>query len=299
MVDPINDIARQARQGSVSAIIQILNEKLADVGVRTRAVFTDGALQLLCEAQTSEPLEQATLVPRLQQLLESLQPRGIRHVNIHSRIVREQQLLWLDEIARDPENQLLWSTKITLARVSPLKRWVEDWQSRKTNAEREALAKNARIKPHKRLSAGKVLGGVGLGLLLVALGWALSDWLGLDLPSSEGVSSVPSPTTDTPTAAVPLAASTPSPVSEDPFVQAVRLAEQAVVAGQTAQTSAEWLELASRWQRASDLMAQVKPGDSRFATAQDRILQYRQNSESALSQAELARSQSQPSPLQN
>ena len=52
MVNSVNDIAKQARRGSVSAIIQILNEKLADSGVRTRAIFEDGILQLLCEAPT-------------------------------------------------------------------------------------------------------------------------------------------------------------------------------------------------------------------------------------------------------
>lgn len=46
MVDRINDIAWQAHQGSVAAIIQLLNENLAHLGVRTRAVFSNGVLQL-------------------------------------------------------------------------------------------------------------------------------------------------------------------------------------------------------------------------------------------------------------
>ncbi|HEY9656945.1 MAG TPA: hypothetical protein V6C65_00670, partial [Allocoleopsis sp.] len=61
----MDDIARQARQGSVSAIIQILNEKLADSGVRTRAMFAQGVLQLLCEAQRPDQLEQPTLVSQV------------------------------------------------------------------------------------------------------------------------------------------------------------------------------------------------------------------------------------------
>jgi hypothetical protein len=51
MADRINDIIWQARQGSVAAIIQVLNESLVLSGVRTRAVFADGVLQLLCEAE--------------------------------------------------------------------------------------------------------------------------------------------------------------------------------------------------------------------------------------------------------
>ena len=64
MVDPINDIARQARQGSVSAIIQALNDKLSEAGVRTRAMFDQGILQVLCEAAKPEQLEQSVLVPQ-------------------------------------------------------------------------------------------------------------------------------------------------------------------------------------------------------------------------------------------
>jgi len=108
MVAPVDNIAIQARQGSVAAIIQVLNEKLAEIGVRTRAVFTDGVLQLLCEAPKVDQLEQSTLVERIRQILEGISPRYIRRVNINTRIVREQQLLWLEEISRDPENQLLW-----------------------------------------------------------------------------------------------------------------------------------------------------------------------------------------------
>ncbi len=51
MVNIVDDIARQARQGSVAAIIQILNDRLAEIGVRTRAVFADGVLQLLCDPE--------------------------------------------------------------------------------------------------------------------------------------------------------------------------------------------------------------------------------------------------------
>ncbi|MEM8810643.1 MAG: hypothetical protein AAGF01_31930, partial [Cyanobacteria bacterium P01_G01_bin.38] len=114
MTDPANDIFGQAREGSVAAIIQILNERLMDVGIRTRAVFADGILQLLCEAPTPEQLDQPSVVEKIRKLLETISPRRIYKVNINSRIVREQQLLWLEEINRDPERHLLWSEMITL-----------------------------------------------------------------------------------------------------------------------------------------------------------------------------------------
>jgi putative SOS response-associated peptidase YedK len=60
----------------------------------------------------------------------------------------------------------------------------------------------------------------------------------------------------------------------------------------TAKSSAEWLDLAARWQQASDLMATVPANDSRYATAQDRVLAYRKNSESALEEAKRQQSAS-------
>ncbi len=131
MADRINDIAWQAHQGSVAAIIQILNEKLVESGVRTRAIFSDGVLQLLCEAPTVEQLEQSTIVQKIRQILESISPRNIRRVNINSRIVREQQLLWLTEIYRDRDNQLLWSEEITLPQPNLLQQLINDFQERK------------------------------------------------------------------------------------------------------------------------------------------------------------------------
>ena len=121
MPESMDNIALQAHEGSVAAIIQILNQQLAQRGVRTRAIFEDGILQLLCEASQEEQLEQASLIKEVRQTLEALAPRNSRRVNINSRIVREQQLLWLEEINRDPDNQVLWSQEITLARPNIFK----------------------------------------------------------------------------------------------------------------------------------------------------------------------------------
>jgi hypothetical protein len=101
MIDRINDIGWQAHQGSIAAIIQVLNERLVMSGVRTRAVFVDGVLQILCEAATVEQLEQSILVPEVQQILDSIAPRHIYRVKINTRIVQEDQLLWLEDINSD------------------------------------------------------------------------------------------------------------------------------------------------------------------------------------------------------
>jgi hypothetical protein len=291
MVDPIDDIARQARQGSVSAIIQILNEKLADSGVRTRAMFDQGVLQLLCEAATPAQLEQPVLVTQVQQILESLQPRNVRRVNINSRIVREQQLLWLEEIKRDPQHQLLWSEEITLAQPGFFKQLSQNRNSAKPDLKTSFSQASPRVRREKRVFWRGLVGGASLSLFLLLLGWALYTWLSPKLASQ---SSPAGPASDTAansaasnsSANSQPAASPASPASTDPFAEAVRLAEDTVSAGQRAQTAAEWLDIASRWQRASDLMGQIAAEDPRYPTAQDRVQLYQQNSEAALEQAE-------------
>ena len=279
----MDDIAAQARQGSVAAIIQTLNEQLADRGVRTRAVFADGVLQLLCEAAEPEQLKPSILVPQIRQILEGIAPRNIRRVNINSRIVREQQLLWLEEIVRDPENQLLWSEEIVLKKPNFFKQLAEDRKQHYPGLKKKPPLPqtSSRYLREKSFYRRGIISGVSLSLLLMVVGWLLHDWFAMKLN--------PRTTTEVtkPKSPLTLATSSTSISSpkSDPFVQAVRLAEQASAAGKTVKTSAQWLDVAAKWERASDLMKAVKRDDSRYKTAQDRVKLYRQNSEAAQKQA--------------
>jgi hypothetical protein len=293
MTNEANDIYKQAKNGSVAAIIQVLNEKLTDSGVRTRAVFEDGMLQLLCEGQTLDQLEQPVLVERIRYILESISPRSIRKVNIYSRIVREQQLLWLDEINRDRENQVLWSEIITLKQPNFFKRLQDDWADRSTDSSRSEKPPtppqrtSSKWREKRQFQRGLMGGIVASGLLLLG-GWFLYNRLMGGEPQPVDVSTNPEQAS-TPTAA-PQSARIATK-ADDPFADAVRLAERTSQGSQTAQTSAEWLALAAQWQKASDLMAQVEAADTRYKTAQDRVGSYRKNSEVALEKAR----QGQPS----
>jgi len=272
----VNDILGQARQGSVAAIIQILNERLADDNIRTRAILADGVLQLLCEAPTPEQLDKARVVERVQTILEELAPRHIRKVNINSRIVREQQLLWFEEITRDPESQLLWSEMIKLKQPNPIARFWQDWQQPKTRNEIIVSDSNKNRASQKYFLRGLV-GGASLCLLLLLLGWVLKHRLGLSWTqlraSGDG-------------AVEKVDGAEASPATQDAFARAVRLAQEAAADGQAATTPAEWLDLAARWQRASELMAQVPPESENYQIAQDRVAAYQQNSDLALARAE-------------
>jgi hypothetical protein len=272
----VNDILGQARQGSVAAIIQILNERLADAQIRTRAILADGVLQLLCEAPKPEQLDQATVVERVRNILEDLSPRGIRKANINSRIVREQQLLWFEEITRDPENQLLWSELIKLKQPNPVSRYWRDRQSSK--GRQEIVVSNTKSQQaNQKYFVRGLVGGASLCLLLLLLGWVLKHRLGISWAQIDSTSAPVAQETTSSDAAAPTQAA---------FAQAVRLAQQAVDDGQAAETSAEWLDLAARWQRAADLMAEVPSDNENYTIAQDRVISYQQNSDQALAKAE-------------
>ena len=171
-MNPANDIRKQAHQGSVTAIIQVLNQNLVDVGVRTRAVFEGGVLQLLCEADTPSQLSEATLPDRVKTILEDVSPRGVRRVNINSRIVREQQLLWLDEINRDPA-KLLWSREVNLTRPNFFKTMLEDVQESLAPNPDAMMGLSPRQQREKRQFWRGILGGVGATIALLGGGWVL------------------------------------------------------------------------------------------------------------------------------
>ncbi|HEY9891224.1 MAG TPA: hypothetical protein V6D37_05365 [Candidatus Sericytochromatia bacterium] len=289
MPDPMDDIAKQARQGSVAAIIQTLNEQLAEAGVRTRAVFADGALQLLCEAARPEQLEQSKLVAKVRQILEGIGPRNIRRVKINSRIVREQQLLWLEEIMRDPENQLLWSENIILAKPNLFKRIAEGVKDQQRTPRKEPAFPevSSRIGRKKKSYRRGIISGVGFSLLLLLLGWLSYQWLS---PKQNRQMATQGQNSLSDSSKQALTQKPRLNTASDSFAKAVRLAEQASTSSQNVKTAAQWLDVAAKWEQAADLMGAVQANDSRYKTAQGRMILYRQYSEVAQKQAKLKRS---------
>ena len=289
MTNPIDDIARQARQGSVASIIQILNDELAQVGVRARAVFAEGVLQLLCEAATPQLLEQSSLVDRVQEILEGISPHNIGRVNINSRLVREHQLLWLEEISRDSENQLLWSQEIKLRKPNLFKRLATAHYERQAQAGKRALPRMAvpRSMQEPRQFQRGIVGGISLTVLLLAAVAAIYKGL-----NSQEINSTQA-TTQAVAIVAPSEAKPALKISKetvnsavDSFAQAVRVAEQAANDSKTAQSREDWLVVAAKWQQASDLMAAVPSKHPRYTTALNRTALYRQNSDKAQQEAQ-------------
>jgi hypothetical protein len=281
MVNRINNIAWQAHQGSVAAMIQLLNEKLGIYGVRTRAIFADGVLQILCEAATVEQLEQSTLIEQIRLILESIAPRNIRRVNVNCRIVREEQLLWLEEINRDRENQLLWSQEITLTQPNIVQQLIRDVAEVYSQSKNQILSKSqvSLINQDKYKTPKKIgiVAGAGVCSLLL-LAWVI--YFQSFNTANETSAEVPTP------GAKKEASTAAYNFSHDHFAEAVRIANQASATGKTATTSVQWLALAAQWQRASDLMGQVSPSHSRYQEAQIRTKLYKEYSEAAKKEAE-------------
>jgi hypothetical protein len=294
ILNPVNDIFRQAHQGSVAAIIQVLNDRLASTGVRTRAIFANGILQLLCEASTPDQLDRAILPDQIRKILESIGPRNIRRVNINSRIVREQQLLWLEEINRDPDGQLLWAQEIVLRRPNPIKAVFEDL--RETFSDRDDIPRSLSpqaIRDKRQFTKG-ILGGVVLSAAILATGWGVYSLNGGRIFASPHPESAP---TDS-IAAIQSEPSHSAPSNSestgwrqqvnfngDDFTVAVRIAERAAVDARAAKQSEQWRTVAEMWGEASKRMASVPQIHPRFAVAKDRAEVYRKNQQSALTNA--------------
>ncbi|NEO55928.1 MAG: hypothetical protein F6K54_24380 [Okeania sp. SIO3B5] len=289
MTERINDIFIQARQGSVAAIIQVLNQQLATLDVRIRAIFSDGVLQLLCEAPQIEQLEQSHLVKQVKHTLEDISPRNIRKVNINSRIVQEQQLLWLDEIIRDPKDKLLWSQQITLTKPNIFKQIALHFQTNKPKPIPIPLStsvERAQMQKENQFQLG-MMSGFFLSLLMLVLGIQVNKWL--NFSRLDRISTIENTTENT-------TLQSPNPTiknlentiaeSKEAFAQAVRLAQEAAADGKTAQSQEEWTAIASKWQQASQLMASVSPNYSRYDVAVNRAELYQKYSDVAKQEAD-------------
>ncbi|NJR68362.1 MAG: hypothetical protein HC771_06565 [Synechococcales cyanobacterium CRU_2_2] len=272
-----DEVFGQARSGSITAIIQVLNDRLADVGVRTRAMLESGTLQLLCEAAESTALNKSKLLPRVHALLEEVAPRSIDKVCLYTRINREQQLLWLEDVQQNKKGHVLWTEDIKLTKPPFFRQLAEDWQYSRQKARRIAeLKAQAHHQPSRigdwsrsqRSWASAIVGGMSVAAVVIAAGVL---WGGFQARHQAGGDRT--------------GRTQAQQQGTDGFAQAVQLAEKSSVGGQAAKTEAEWLELAADWKKASELMGQVPSNDPRYLTAQDRVAQYSKNSEAALAKA--------------
>lgn len=275
MMDAINDLIKQAHQGSVVAIVEVLNYHLAESQVIIRAVFVRGILQLLCEGKQEEHLDKSYLVREIKEVLETINPRKIHRVSIHARVHNKHQLLWLEELLDSPDSQLLWSENITLRKTQifpgfkkhPSPQLIDGYPSHEL------------VEKLQYARGGILIAIISLIVLFVVGGFAFYQWVSVAVPqwfNSDSTSVTPTPNRTTADDVLS---------DEELFKRAVQLAENAVALGKDAMTEREWLEIAEKWREAADLMAAVSPNYPRYATAQNRVALYLRNQEIALSEA--------------
>lgn len=272
--------------------MEVLNEQLQDTGVSTRvALGANGILEILCEAGHPENLDKRVIVSRIQRSLDQLSPRPFRQVHIQSCLTNDVQSLWVSTLSFEARRKLLWSEKIQIRHLSWVKRMLRSWEIKlpKSKPQKRSTKFKLAAPPVAATSAAErkmpslsfspqsklVLGAIAAGFC----GWLSHDWWQLKTQVSPNISGSAT-VTQTSTSG-----SSGSDLSFEPFNQAVRLAIQAANGGQSATTYGEWLDLANRWQQASELMKLVAPNHPRYAEAQERVLSYRQNSELALAKA--------------
>jgi len=82
------------------------------------------------------------------------------------------------------------------------------------------------------------------------------------------------------------------------FATAVESADRATLAMQTAETLVDWQTVTADWQIAIDALKSIPPSDPNYATAQNRIIDYRHNLNSASRQAQLLTAQAKQHSLQ-
>lgn len=271
----MEDLSHRAQQGSLTAMTQILNDELREIGVTIKIAVTEkGVLQILCEAGHPENLDKPIILRYLQRSLQDIAPRAIRDVYIRSRLTNDTQCLWVANLTPEARRKLLWSEKIQIQHLSF---WEKLLPPQQKPRQQHPLRRRLRLNYTTKVILGTMFGTIACG----GLSWLVSDWWQLKFRAL-------APVTVPITVAAKSDRVTPQgqpAVSEDAFTQAVRLANQAALDGQTAASYGEWLSLATRWQQASALMASVAQNHPRYTEAQIRVLSYRQNSEAALAQA--------------
>jgi hypothetical protein len=216
--------------------------------------------------------------------LESIAPRHIRRVYINSRIVREEQLLWLKEIHDDADHQFLWSQEVILSQPNFWKRLIRDLRKTDAKSRKPILAQPQSLL--KNRDQGKISVNTGVIAVSGLCSLILLAWLDFRLGNTLKSLLIFTGSQSSQTANQRSSSQSLSTPFDDPFAASVRLANRASVASRTAITSTQWLELAATWQRASDLMGQVSPSHSRYQEAQIRTKLYKKFSQVAQKKAE-------------
>ncbi|MGC9526798.1 MAG: hypothetical protein ACP5D7_14795 [Limnospira sp.] len=106
--------------------------------------------------------------------------------------------------------------------------------------------------------------------------------------SSESETTPPTPEDTAPTETSPEAEEAPAAPAEeapaeavDPWREGINAAMSAAELAQEAESQAEWNEVASQWQKASELMGQVPESSPNYQGAQERVQTYAQNQQIA------------------
>ena len=124
----VKQLTKQAYQGNITAIRQLLNDQLQETGVQTKVTLgVNGTLEIVCEADHPENLDKDRVVTCIQHNLDQLAPKPFREVHIQSCLTKEEQSLWISSLSGIARQNLLWSVDLDIQPLPWLQRTLRAW----------------------------------------------------------------------------------------------------------------------------------------------------------------------------
>ena len=268
-------------------ITDALNTVLQAQGVTAKALVKEGCLHILLEGE--ETPEQDQYVPVIQDEILNMGIESVPTLQIYGRQTGVKKPSWSETIdllqLREEEEDL---PNFALDDPDDDMDYDESYDSNGMNGSEpdefeDEDPKKAALKKYLPLLAIPIVALIG-----GAVWWFV-------LRPSPDVPPVPALAPETPSeevatdpASEPVEATPASapPASTDPWRDGINAATQAAEAAQNASTREEWEAVASQWQQARDLMAQVPEDNENYGAAQERVISYGDNANSALTWAE-------------
>ncbi len=268
-------------QPNPTEITDMLNSVLQPQGVTAKALVKEGCLHILLEGEQTPEKEQYVALVHDEILNSGVD--SVPTLQIYGRQMGAKKPSWSETIdllqSRDNEEDLPnFALDDSDDEVDSYNHHSPD------SAEPNQTGKGSTPK----MPISKLLPLLAIPLLAI-IGGAL--WWVFLRPGDAPITPASAPETSpepsaTETSPSPVPASPASaPPSANPWRDGINMATSAAQLALQAKdggTRAQWEEVARQWQMARDFMSQVPEGDPNYAAAQDRVISYGENANSAL-----------------
>ncbi|HBQ99324.1 MULTISPECIES: hypothetical protein [unclassified Roseofilum] len=277
-------------QPNPAEITDALNSVLQPQGVTAKALVKEGCLHILLEGENIP--EQEEYVAIVHDEILNMGIDSFPTLQIYGRQIGSKKPSWSDTIdllqgkedeeelpnfaLDDPDEDLNSYNGNDLDGAEPLDSELDESGEQKKSGAKKFLP----------LLAIPIVALIGAAVWWFFLRPAPAPLLPATAPEIAPETAVPetaieSPPETTEPEATPANPASVPPASTNPWREGINLAISAAELAQTASTRAEWAEVSSQWQQARDLMAQVPEDSENYGAAQERVVTYGENANSA------------------